>query len=163
MESQHVLPHIADELPLPEGWKTALPEADRKWVSKALCGFNAQGRVEVRANRLWYYPPEPALIPSQCPVADRYFAHRLLVWMPRRLFKVRLHCPDEACEKHELTSAGNYPGVRHVLDVADYYIMVTEYLRCSRCEGKYIGWSNVIVKQLDEGHRRLFPVVLTYR
>lgn len=156
-----ILIYTVDENPLPEGWKHSLPEVDRKWVSKALCVYDQHGKVDFKPRQLWEYPPQPSLIPSQCPNVDRYFAHRMLVWYPRKLMKVRLQCPYN--KDHELTSGGNYPLVRRVLDVADYYNLVTEYLYCNTCKKRVVGWSAAIVRQLDEGHRLLFPCLLTYQ
>ncbi|XP_068221711.1 uncharacterized protein [Palaemon carinicauda] len=83
--------------------------------------------------------------------------------MPRKLWKVRLACPNSFCEGHQLTSAGIYPRVRQVLDIDGYYNLAAEYLECGRCKGKLISWSGAITRQLDVGHRGRFPVLLTYR
>ncbi|KAK0140599.1 hypothetical protein N1851_022414 [Merluccius polli] len=40
--------------------------------------------------------------------------------------------------------------------------MATEYLECRRCKKKVAAWSQEIVGQLGEGHRALFPAILTY-
>ncbi len=157
---------IAESYPLPEGWKKTLPTTDHQWVSKALFHYNAFGKLELdpgRATHLWYHPPEPALAPSRVPRVDRYFAHRLLLWMPRKLWRVKLCCPNSACQQHELTSAGIYHRVRQVLDVNSFYNLAGEYLECSSCKKKYISWSGVILNQLDIGHRYQFPALLTYR
>ena len=124
---------------------------------------NPRGKMEVCPTQLWYYPPQPALIPSNAPNVDRYFAHSMLVWMPRRLWQVRLFCVGDKCVDQELIGAGIYPIVRQVLGLTDYYNMVTEKLECAKCKSKYVAWSGVIVNQLDVSRRRQFPVLLTYR
>jgi len=53
--------------------------------------------------------------------------------------------------------------VRQVLDVDGFYNLASEYLECTSCKGRYISWSDDILRQLDVGHRRLFPAILTYR
>lgn len=80
---------------------------------------------------MWFYPPPPSLLPSQPPSVSRYFAQRLLLWMPRKMWQVKLHCPHPECEQHPLTSAGGYQRVRQVLDVDGYYILAAEYNNCS--------------------------------
>ena len=79
------------------------------------------------------------------------------------MFAVKLRCVQAECEGRELTSAGLYRTVRQVLDVGGYFHMATEYLECGRCHAKHAGWSEVILRQLDAGHRAQFPAVLTYR
>lgn len=72
-------------------------------------------------------PASPNSAP-EIPGVNNYFAQHLLVWMPRKLWQVKLHCPHADCDKHSLTSAGLYPHVRQVLVVDSYYSLVTEYL-----------------------------------
>ena len=154
------------EYPLPEGWKINLPLADHVWISKALFQFNKHSKVEMnfsKVDRLWWFPPQPALVSHQAPGIDRYFCHRLLLWMPRKLWQIRLTCPKSGCDGHHLTSAGLYRRVKQVLDINDFYIVGTEYLECLKCKSKYAGWSSVILNQLDIGHRLQFPIILTYR
>lgn len=93
----------------------------------------------------------------------QYFTRRLLLWMPRKLWAVKLLCPTATCAGQELTSAGMHTVVRQVLDIDGWYNMASEYLACKTCKKKYISWSNEILKQLDIGHRVQFPAVLTYR
>ena len=112
---------------------------------------------------MWYYPPQPSPIPTQPPSVSRYFAQRLLLWMPRKLWQVQLRCPHPECEEHPLTSAGVYPRVRQVLDIDGFYIVAAEYLECSKCTRKLISWSPSIIKQLDIGHQLQFPVLITHK
>ena len=109
------------------------------------------------------YPLLPALTYAQLPKVERFFSSRLLVWLPKRLWKVQLVCLNTNCRNRQLTHAGLYPRVRQVLDICDYYNLVTEYLECLTCGKKYIGWSQSILNQLDIGHRYQFPAILTYR
>jgi hypothetical protein len=81
---------------------------------------------------------------------SRYFAQRLLLWMPRKLWQIELHCLHPECEENPLTGAGVYPRVRQVLDIDGYYILAAEYLECSNT------WSPSIIKQLDIGHQLQF-------
>ena len=85
-----------------------------------------------KINKLWYHPPEPSLIPNQPSSVSRYFSQKLLLWMPRKMWQVRLHCPHAQCEKHLLTSAGIYPRVRQVLDIDGYYNLAAEYLESAQ-------------------------------
>ena len=85
-----------------------------------------------------------------------------LLWMPRKLWQVLLHCPHDDCVKHPLTSAGLYPHVRQVLDLDGLYSLATKYLECGKCKRKVISWSQGILDQLDVGHRKQFPIIITY-
>ncbi len=76
-----------------EGWNNTLPTHDHQWVSSALFKRSHKGKPAFdssKANKLWYYPPQPSLIPTQPPAVSRYFAKRLLLWMPRKLWQVKL-------------------------------------------------------------------------
>ena len=124
--------------------------------------MNARGNPEVdlrKAEKLWYSPPQPQLIPPSQPKIDRYFGHRLLLWMPKKLWKVKLMCPY--CKNVELVLSGPYRVTRMVLDIDSFYILATEYLCCKNCRRFQIGWSNSVLNQLDHGHRSQFPVLIT--
>lgn len=142
-----------------------MPKEDHAWVSKELFRTGKHGKAELKSGtlrQLWYYPPQPTLIPSQVPNPDRYFAHPLLVWMPKRMWRVSLYCPE--CKVRELTLAGIHRVVRQVLDLTGFYNLVTEMYRCTSCaERRFLAWSPPIVNQLDIGHRHQFPVLLTYQ
>ncbi|XP_048095442.1 putative uncharacterized protein DDB_G0268364 [Alosa alosa] len=45
---------------------------------------------------------------------------------------------------------------------AYWYLMVTEYLECRRCQRKVAGWSQEVVRQLEPGRQSQFPALLTY-
>ena len=93
---------------------------------------------------------------------NNYFSQCLLVWMPRKLWQVKLNCPHADCDKHPLTSAGLYPHVRQVLDLDGYYSLVAEYLEYLKCKRKVISWSQGILNQMNVGHIRQFPLIVTY-
>lgn len=94
---EHLVHPIADmdtSLGSEPGWLPAkligtIPPLDQKWISSALWR-NQRLRTDLK---LWYDPPEPALIYHQVPTPERFFTHRLLLWMPYHLWKVRLSCP----------------------------------------------------------------------
>ncbi|KAK3095078.1 hypothetical protein FSP39_010032 [Pinctada imbricata] len=116
-----------------------------------------------KVDRLWFYPPPPAATCNNKPKVGRYFAHRLFLWMPKRLWQVVITCPNQECHGRELTNAGIYQRVRPVVDVSSLYYMAAEYLECGGCSRKYISWNIQVVQQLDVGHQMQFPAVLTYR
>ena len=87
---------------------------DQRWISNTL--FQS-GKLRPDL-KLWYEPPVPALIYHQAPTPDRFFTHRLMVWMPYHLWRVRVFCP--ACGK-QLTGYGVHKRARKVLDVDRYY------------------------------------------
>ncbi|KAL6115590.1 uncharacterized protein ACO6RY_00400 [Pungitius sinensis] len=70
------------------------------------------------------------------------------------------HCP--ICT-HHMTACGLYETARRVLDSEGWYFMGTEYLECRRCKKRLVSGSRSILAKLDEGCRREFPAVLTYR
>ncbi|XP_059892305.1 uncharacterized protein LOC132446172 [Gadus macrocephalus] len=113
-----------DQFWLPVEMRKTIPQQDQRWIASTLWR-NQRPCADVQ---LWYEPPDPALIYNQVPSPDRFFMHRLLVWMPYHLWKVRLSCPQ--C-KGQLTGAGIHKRARKVLDVDRYYLMVTETLRCN--------------------------------
>ncbi|XP_038162604.1 uncharacterized protein LOC119797556 isoform X2 [Cyprinodon tularosa] len=83
--------------------------------------------------------------------------------MPLKLWSIPLACIQPACSNHKLTAAGLYRTVRKVLDIDGWYDMSTEYLECKGCKKKYPAWSEDILGQLDMGHHRKFPAILTNR
>ncbi|XP_071501526.1 uncharacterized protein [Diadema antillarum] len=151
---------------LTEGWKKTLPEADKQWISQAFFRESSRGKAEMdmsKITQLWFYPPQAKFALGQPPKPSRYFASKILMWMPRKLWAVKLVCPREECDGAEMTSAGAYPTVRQVLDSDGYYNLAAEYLECRRCHRKLISWSKPILDQLDTGHRMQFPIVLSYK
>ncbi|XP_071500121.1 uncharacterized protein [Diadema antillarum] len=151
---------------LTEGWKKTLLEADHQWISQAFFRESSRGEAEMdmsKITQLWFYPPQAEFTQGQPPKPSQYFASKILMWMPRKLWAVKLVCPREECDGAELTSAGAYPTVRQVLDLDGYYNLAAEYLECRRCHRKLISWSKPILDQLDIGHRLQFPIVLSYK
>ena len=144
---------------LPKGWKKTLPEADQAWVAKAL--FNED--KSLRGNlQLWWYPPQPQLLPVQPPSSNSYFARPLFLWMPYRFWLIAFKCLKPECTKH-LTACGLYKQTRVVISIDGFYNLASEYLECPTCHKKYISWSDAILNQLDVGHRTYFPALLTYK
>ncbi|KAF6715539.1 hypothetical protein FQA47_016413 [Oryzias melastigma] len=141
-----------------------MPQEDHRWVSSTLFRVGASGRLELRDNlQLWYHPPPPALVYNQAPTPHRFFSHSLLLWMPYRLWKVRLLCTNPTCTQHQLSSGGLHRRVRQVLDIDRYYNLVTETLICTKCRTSYLSWGQQILQQLDLPHRSEFRVILTRR
>ena len=149
---------------LPKGWMDTLPGFDHSWVAaKFFIRKDDKLRFNYEAaSQFWWTPPAPTLIPQQMPKINRYFARPLLLWMPRKLLRAKLMCPNEACN-NELTSAGIYPRIRSVLDLEGYYSLAGEYLECSNCKKKVISWNEKVVCQLDLSHQQYFHLVLTYK
>ena len=86
-------------------------------------------------NKLWWYPPQPSLRVHQHPIVNTFLTRHLLLWMPRKLWNMKLHGTWDDCGNHPVTSAGMYPHVRHVLDLDGYYSLVTEILRVGSAPG----------------------------
>ncbi|XP_036068024.1 uncharacterized protein LOC112151922 [Oryzias melastigma] len=141
-----------------------MPQEDHRWVSSTLFRVGASGRLELRDNlQLWYHPPPPVLVYNQAPTPHRFFSHSLLLWMPYRLWKVRLLCTNPTCTQHQLSSGGLHRRVRQVIDIDRYYNLVTETLICTKCRTSYLSWGQQILQQLDLPHRSEFRVILTRR
>ncbi|XP_056450023.1 uncharacterized protein LOC130385530 [Gadus chalcogrammus] len=132
------------ETRLPEGWRTALTGAEQEGIGRALFQQTSGGP------RLNYTQPPAS--------AAAFFACRLFLWAPLHMWGPRPTC----CQKH-LTKCGMYKTIRKVLDIDGWYLMATEYLECRRCRRKVAAWSQEVVRQLGEGHRALFPAILTYK
>ncbi|XP_035858117.1 uncharacterized protein LOC116056487 [Sander lucioperca] len=103
----------------------------------------------------------PPATETTAPTPHRFFSHRLLVWMPYRLWKLRLQCTNPACVGHQLCGGGLHRRVRQVLDIDNYYNMVTETLICPKCRSSYLSWGHTVLQQLDLAHRSEFRVILT--
>lgn len=139
---------------LPGEWPKTIPVQDQRWIASTI--FHA-GKLRPDL-KLWYEPPVPALIYHQTPTPDRFFTHRLMVWMPYHLWKVNVFCP--ACGKN-LTGYGVHKRARKVLDIDRYYLMVTETLRCTVCSLNYLSTSQTVRDQLDLPHQKMFRLILT--
>ncbi len=98
---------------------------------------------------------------NQAPAPDRFFCHSLLLWMPYKLWRVKILCPNPACGQHQLTGGGLHKRARQVLDIDRTYNMVTETLICTKCRASHVSWSHTVLQQLDLGHRSEFQVILT--
>lgn len=112
---------------------------------------------------MWWYPPQPPLSCTKRHRIDRYFSRPLFLWMPRRLWLVKLHCPQKDCTKPELNPVGIYNKVRQVLDVNGCYTIAGETMICPACKKGMVSWNQQIIQQLDMGHQLQFPCILTYR
>jgi len=151
---------------LPVHWKEQLPSFQQDWIRKTLFRANVKtGKPELVPHpNFWWYPPQPPTVFTQPPTSpDIFFCRPLFLWMPLKMWSIPLVCVQPACNNHKLTAAGLYRTVRKVLDIDGWYDMATEYLECKGCKKKYPAWSEDILGQLDMGHRRKFPAILTYR
>lgn len=97
---------------LPAEMRKTIPSQDQRWIVSTL--FQA-GRLWPDL-KLWYEPPVPSLIYHQAPSPDRFFTHRMLVWMPYHQWKVRLLCP--VCGK-QLTGYGIHKELARSLTLTD--------------------------------------------
>ncbi|XP_037604663.1 uncharacterized protein LOC119475744 isoform X2 [Sebastes umbrosus] len=114
---------------LPAGWIPALPEIDQRWIAKTLFRWSRFNQPELdpaKLDRMWWYPPLRSLTSSAIPALEQFFGHPLFLWMPRKLWRVRLLCPHPDCGKSELTSAGLHQKVRQVVGVSSSYYLASE-------------------------------------
>ncbi|KAI2665218.1 Penicillin-binding protein activator LpoB [Labeo rohita] len=105
---------------LPRLWSETLPPEDHKWTGKRLFKMGSKEKPELHDDlQLWYYPPQPALTYNQAPAPDRFFGHALLLWMPCKLWRVKVVCPNPACGQHQLTGGGLHKRARQVLTLTE--------------------------------------------
>ena len=145
-------------------WYQTLPEVDHKWVSETFFSYDSRGRAHMhteRINKLWWDPPHPSIARQGKPSISQYFGHRLFLWMPRKLWRIQLKCPQPGCRNIDLTSAGIHKKTRQVIDVAGSYNIASETLVCQKCKRKVLAWSHNIITHLDIGHQIQFPCIWT--
>ena len=137
---------------------------DQAWIGRALfVSGPAKGKArDVLTTNLanWWHPPR--LVHTARPPLAAYFARRLFLWMPRKMWHMRVTCPNCGSDE-ELRSKGLYRRVRRVIDVTNVYYLAAEYMDCRSCKGTFVAWDLRILDQLPEGIRARFPVVLTYK
>ena len=141
---------------LPAGWEKNTTAADRVWIGKEL--FAAKRKM-VSSLKLWWHPP-PVEHGTAQPSVESYTCKRLLLWMPRKMWRVDFLCPRCSVSLH---SKGPYNRVRLVLDVRDMYYLAGEYMHCVKCTGSFVSWDHRMLAQLSDGVKARFPVVLTYK
>ncbi|KAK2170209.1 hypothetical protein NP493_1158g00049 [Ridgeia piscesae] len=119
---------------LPEGWKSTVRVLDQAWIGRALfVSGPAKGKArDVLTTNLanWWHPPR--LVHTARPTLAAYFARRLFLWMLRKMWHMRVTCPNCGTDE-ELRSKGLYRRVRHVIDVTDVYYLAAEYMDCRSC------------------------------
>ncbi|MCI4379009.1 hypothetical protein PGIGA_G00222900 [Pangasianodon gigas] len=123
--------------------RKTIPLQDQRWIASTL--YHG-GRLP-SGLKLWYEPPVPSLIYHQAPLPDRFFTHRLLVWMPYHLWKVRLLC--SVCGK-QLTSYGIHKRARRVLDIDRYACDIR--VICLLRERTLGNSPTTLARQLKENH-----------
>ena len=115
-----------------------MSRADQQWIGRAL--FQSKGKL-VTDLKLWWHPPPYRMAQKQPSPARAYHLRRLLLWMPRRMWKVEFHCP--VCPHPQpLRSKGVYNHIRSVVDLRDMYNLAGEYMDCNTCKGTYISWDS---------------------
>ena len=140
---------------LPKHWDANVAVFDRQWIGRTV--FSSKGTLATPL-RLWYHPPADETATNVKPDPRKYFARKLLLWFPRRLFSFDFKC---SCKK-SVRSKGVYNRVRLVLDIESYYYMVTEYMHCT-CGKTYAAWDKCMLDQLPYALRVKFPAVLTHK
>ncbi|XP_039634652.1 uncharacterized protein LOC120544755 [Perca fluviatilis] len=149
---------------LPASWRAVLTAEQQQWIGRVLFTRSSKGRSQlIKELNVWWYPPQTRPIYTQPPASpDPFFACRLFLWMPHRIWHLQLTCPQPLCTG-TMTKAGLYRTIRRVLDIDGWYLMATEYLECRRCKKKVGGWSQGIIRQLSPTYSCQFPAVLTYK
>ncbi|XP_066561738.1 uncharacterized protein LOC136750480 [Amia ocellicauda] len=138
---------------LPEGWKQMLPAEQLQWVSKALFTRSRFGKLVLTSDLcLWWFPPQPCPVYRQPPASPSlHFARPLFLWMPYRMWAVKLTCIQPQCEGHRLTGAGLYKMARQVLSIKGW--LSCDYTVLSLMREHTLGNSATrLCKQLQEQH-----------
>ena len=110
---------------------------DRALIGRAL--FSDKKGTLTANLKLWWEPPQyqPS---STMPTPDSYYYIRLLLWMPKKMWKVDFKCPN--CPGHILRSRGLYKNVHLVMDLRDFFYITSEYLDCRECNSSFISWDD---------------------
>lgn len=144
---------------LPKGWEKNIPISDRQWIGHYIfSGERGSHGTLSEPLKLWNHPPEVKASVMK-PNPQIYFSRRLFLWMPRRMYSFDFRCPH--C-KQGLRSKGVYNRVRLVLDIHDYYYLVSEYMHC-RCGKSFTAWDHRMLEQLPYVIRMKFPAILTHK
>lgn len=134
-----------------------MPLADRQWIGQIV--FVANGKLSGKLKH-WWYPPETVVSNAQ-PQAEAYVLRKFYLWMPRKMLRVDLRCPN--CQHRSLASKGLYNRVRLVMDLSAFYYLAAEYMHCADCSRTIIAWDSRILEQLSDGIIAHFPAVLTHK
>ncbi|CAL9685387.1 unnamed protein product [Knipowitschia caucasica] len=155
-----------NDLCLPTGWKTTLPELDQVWISESLFRWSESSLPELdpmKTDHHWHYPPSPSsLSPQNCngvPKLQQYFGHPLFLWMPHSQLNANLLCPR--CKNTKLTYEGLHQELKQVFGYENFYFLASESLSCASCNQSFEAWSNSIISQLHFGVRLAFPCLLS--
>ena len=143
---------------LPKNWENNIEEADRVWIGR--CVFSSVHTLNPKLKN-WYHPPTVGVSPSR-PCPSNYYLHNLFLWMPRLMWGISFSCASKGC-KERLRRKGLYQTVRRVLDMQDFYYLVTEYMVCKSCGAAYQAWESRMLDQLPYATRCKFPTVLMYK
>lgn len=79
-------------LHLPKGWNENILQHDRQWIGRAV--FAKKGELATKLKMWWYPPPTDLTSPQTKPVPSGYFRQQLFLWMPRKMWKIDLKCPN---------------------------------------------------------------------
>ncbi|XP_039521831.1 uncharacterized protein LOC120475226 [Pimephales promelas] len=132
----------------------------------------------LKSDRMWFYPPEsPGFVSGAIPTPQAFYRSRFFFWRPIGVWRCSLKCPrGDKCAgaggNTHLSKSGYHTRVRHICDVSGWYTMATEVVVCGPClkaarggasgpMGRWLAWDDVILQQLSEAHRAMFPAVLT--
>ena len=80
---------------LPVSWWAVLTVEQQRWIGRVLFSRSSTGRAQLISQlNVWWYPPQARPIYSQPPASpDPFFACRLFLWMPHRIWGLQLTCP----------------------------------------------------------------------
>ena len=111
--------HVCYSIPVPllKRWRQTLPSVDHNWVSATLFYSDHHNTPRFdfsKVGGLWVHPPHPPLTAQGAPKLEHFFGHRVFIWMPVRLWSLKVACPHSDCSCLMLSYAGVYRRVRQV-------------------------------------------------
>ncbi|XP_038150732.1 uncharacterized protein LOC119789746 isoform X1 [Cyprinodon tularosa] len=109
---------------LPQSWRAALTAEQQEWISQMLFVRDHLGRPRLTTDlNLWWFPPQPQPVYHQPPASpEPFFACRLFLWMPHRIWRLQLTCPQPSCTG-SMAKAGLYRTIQIGLDIDGWYLM----------------------------------------
>lgn len=109
---------VCVSVPLLKKWRISLPTVNQEWISSALLvkGQHGDARLDIsKITSMWIRPPGPPFSVQSAPKLYSFFGQRVFLWMPVKLWGLKISCPYSNCSCTELSYSGLYPVVRQVL------------------------------------------------
>ncbi|KAG2192239.1 hypothetical protein INT47_009231, partial [Mucor saturninus] len=104
---------------------------------------------------------------------DIFYRPRVFIWLPDLLTgrgtngegKKHLKCPTCKLANLERKEFAKKTKARRIIDLFDCFYLMSMNYRCmnKNCKKTFSGYNQSIIKQLNPGHQRAFPAILTHK